>query len=122
MIYTVVKCQLTENIFRIDFLRSDQIPGMRPMSGMAPAVVVDFEKMQYALGSGGGFGATQATILTLMNAIEYGDDVGVVRMQEIVHTEKCQDEFVFHFQHRFIEPDRSLLSPGIPAGDCCSAS
>eukprot|EP00188_Purpureofilum_apyrenoidigerum_P005591 Plantae.Rhodophyta-Purpureofilum_apyrenoidigerum.ctg743.p1 GENE.Plantae.Rhodophyta-Purpureofilum_apyrenoidigerum.ctg743~~Plantae.Rhodophyta-Purpureofilum_apyrenoidigerum.ctg743.p1 ORF type:complete len:713 (+),score=144.28 Plantae.Rhodophyta-Purpureofilum_apyrenoidigerum.ctg743:150-2288(+) len=50
-------------------------PGKRPVSGLIPVVVEDFAQMQYALGTSGEIEAVYALTETLLNAVEYGDDI-----------------------------------------------
>mmetsp|Transcript_1089 Transcript_1089/g.3384 ORF Transcript_1089/g.3384 Transcript_1089/m.3384 type:complete len:717 (+) Transcript_1089:81-2231(+) len=50
-------------------------PGKRPVSGMIPVVVEDFARMQYAMGASGEVEAVYALVETVLNAVEYGDDL-----------------------------------------------
>ncbi|KAJ8907891.1 hypothetical protein NDN08_007994 [Rhodosorus marinus] len=84
-------------------------PKNRPISGMAPVVIEDFKRVQFAFGSAGGAASTQTMIETILNAVEYGDDLATAiaapRMtfelsnstvyMEGIHPEDCATTAIF---------------------------
>jgi gamma-glutamyltranspeptidase/glutathione hydrolase len=73
----------------------------RPLSSMAPLIVLEDEKLRFVAGSNGGPRIITTTLLALLNHLEFGMDVS-----EAVAAPR------FHQQW---QPDELLLEAGIPA-------
>jgi gamma-glutamyltranspeptidase / glutathione hydrolase len=76
-------------------------PGKRPLSSMAPLIVLENGRLRFVAGSNGGPRIITTTLLSLLNHLEFGMDVS-----EAVAAAR------FHHQWR---PDELWLEAGIPA-------
>jgi gamma-glutamyltranspeptidase / glutathione hydrolase len=76
-------------------------PGKRPLSSMAPLVVLQDGKLRFVAGSNGGPRIITTTLLSLLNHVEFGMDVS-----EAVAAPR--------FHHQWL-PDELWLETGIPA-------
>jgi gamma-glutamyltranspeptidase/glutathione hydrolase len=76
-------------------------PGKRPLSSMAPVIVLEHGKLRFVAGSNGGPRIITSTLLALLNHLEFGMDVA-----EAVAAPR--------FHHQWL-PDELLLESGNPA-------
>jgi gamma-glutamyltranspeptidase/glutathione hydrolase len=81
-------------------------PGKRPLSSMAPVIVLEQGKLRFVAGSNGGPRIITSTLLTLLHHLEFGMDVA-----EAVAAPR--------FHHQWL-PDELLLEAGNP-GDVAEA-
>jgi gamma-glutamyltranspeptidase/glutathione hydrolase len=75
--------------------------GKRPLSSMAPVIVLEHGKLRFVAGSNGGPRIITSTLLALLNHLEFGMDVA-----EAVAAPR--------FHHQWL-PDELLLEAGNPA-------
>jgi gamma-glutamyltranspeptidase/glutathione hydrolase len=76
-------------------------PGKRPLSSMAPVIVLEEGKLRFVAGSNGGPRIITSTLLALLNHLEFGMDVA-----DAVAAPR--------FHHQWL-PDELLLEAGTPA-------